>query len=296
MANVGWLVESLALQQGLPVEEVDAVPIGPVQLLTEGGYVPTTPDMPGPYTPLWQTFPAHNLPIYNSNLNTGVFVDPILALIESGEPVFTASVDTFDVEGLRQEGIAKMVEAVGCINTAPWRPPSTPSLTAYRGTMEINPSKGVVVVLDNDCGNLYTYKIDGSDAQCLGRGDLHDVKYDYLKAAVTVESLLDMDSSDQEESTKGQHHYGLRVYPSQELEDAYMTNKPLIFALTLAAVFVLTCATFLLYDYRLSTNRRISRANSSSPYFQNKFVIDSMKSKRPKKRKERFCQCVVGQT
>ncbi|CAB9500010.1 Receptor-type guanylate cyclase gcy [Seminavis robusta] len=280
MANGEWLAESLAFQEGIPVEEVDAVPIGPVQVVTDEGPILRTPNMPGPFTPIWQTFPAINLPLQNADLNKGVFADPIQAVIEHGIPVFTTSVDTLDVTGFRRDSLSKMVEAVGqeyqYDALAPIFYPIFDSLQRDHGNQSVvallragiywrtfflnilpASSKGVVVVLENDCGNQYTYEIDGSDARCLGRGDLHNAKYDYLEAAVTVQSLLDVESSDEQESTKGQCHYGIRVYPSQELEDTYMTNKPLIFALTLAAVFVLTCATFLLYDYCVQRRQKI---------------------------------------
>ena len=40
---------------------------------------------------------------------------------------------------------------------------------------------GITAVLENDCGQKFTYEIDGPDALYLGKGDLHEPAYDSSK-------------------------------------------------------------------------------------------------------------------
>lgn len=283
--NDQWIPESLAVLEGIPVEEVEYEPVQPLAIFNGKDFVPVDETMPGPYAPQWLTFPAFRGALYNNNAAYGTFETSVATALATGQPVFTRSVDTFDEppDSRRTHAVAKMVEAAqdGILfqndalapifypvfdNFLDYDPQSTGANRTVRALLRAGiywrsyfmgllpaSSEGILVVLENNCDNVYTYRIDGSEAHCLGRGDLHDPKYDYLEASVAVKSLLDLE----EDSEEGQCYYGLRVYPSQELEDTYTTHKPAIFALLLAATFVLTAATFLLYDYCVQRRQRI---------------------------------------
>jgi hypothetical protein len=49
---------------------------------------------------------------------------------------------------------------------------------------------GVHVVLQNTCGQVVTYEINGPEAAFLGKGDLHQPEYDYLKQSYRVSDVL----------------------------------------------------------------------------------------------------------
>jgi hypothetical protein len=49
---------------------------------------------------------------------------------------------------------------------------------------------GVYVVLENSCGQVVSYLINGPDAEYLGGGDLHQTRYDYLKESYRVSDVL----------------------------------------------------------------------------------------------------------
>lgn len=110
-----------------------------------------------------------------------------------------------------------------------------------------------IVVLGNTCGQVYTYQVDGFEAWFLGFGDLHDAKFDYLGSplAYFVEQNVSI-SLEQNGCT-----YSVRIYPSQELEDSYLTNAPIIYAVSLAAVFLLTSVLFVLYDYSVERRQTV---------------------------------------
>ena len=42
-------------------------------------------------------------------------------------------------------------------------------------------AKGIFVVLENECDQVWSYKIDGPMSLYLGIGDLHDTQFDYLE-------------------------------------------------------------------------------------------------------------------
>jgi hypothetical protein len=49
---------------------------------------------------------------------------------------------------------------------------------------------GVFVVLENTCGQAVTYEINGPEAGYLGKGDMHQRKYNYLKQSYRVSDVL----------------------------------------------------------------------------------------------------------
>ncbi|CAB9524168.1 Receptor-type guanylate cyclase gcy [Seminavis robusta] len=121
---------------------------------------------------------------------------------------------------------------------------------------------GVVCVLSNTLGDAITYRIDGRNATLLGVGDLHDPKYshmgvtrdiaDYMRERATPESssytIVPLDTS--------YTSYRIQVYPSQALEDAYITDEPILYATVVACVFFFTSAVFLLYDWLVERRQR----------------------------------------
>jgi hypothetical protein len=110
-----------------------------------------------------------------------------------------------------------------------------------------------VIVFENECNPTFTFQIDGPDVTYVGRGDLHNPKYDHLEVSSWLNDLSDF-------STGGRKYTGvpldtdfcpffLRVFPSQDMEDDYTTNDAVIFTVAAVAIFVFTSFMFLLYDY-----------------------------------------------
>lgn len=135
--------------------------------------------------------------------------------------------------------------------------------TYFRGLLPSG-SDGIVVILQNTCNQTFTYEVDGAEVWFLGRGDLHDPKYEDrgiggsvadlavdANANAESESLTEEDVLDQEGC-----RYSIRVYPSQEFEDSKTTNGPEIQAITLAALFLFTSGVLLLYEYMIQRRQR----------------------------------------
>jgi hypothetical protein len=113
-------------------------------------------------------------------------------------------------------------------------------------------SDGIIVVFENACGQNFTYQINGPETVYLGRGDLHDPKYDELgKSSPLIEldafSLRDRSYTGLSLSDKG-CQYIVRVYPSRAMEGDYTTTDPVIFMVIAIAIFAFTSMVFVCYD------------------------------------------------
>ena len=128
----------------------------------------------------------------------------------------------------------------------------------------------------------FTFKVRGEGkVEFIGKGDLHDHLFDDLVVGSTFERMHELchygfeflhdlysyGGRRREEGLQGppfiplgpsntsfelvrNHtiHYRVRVYPSEEFEDKYVTDEPKYFALGVAAIFIFTSTVFLVYD------------------------------------------------
>jgi hypothetical protein len=46
-------------------------------------------------------------------------------------------------------------------------------------------SDGIVIVFENECNPTFSFQVNGPDVLYLGRGDLHDSKYDSMEIRVS---------------------------------------------------------------------------------------------------------------
>lgn len=123
---------------------------------------------------------------------------------------------------------------------------------------------GVILVLENTCNQTYTYRIDGTESFWLGRGDMHDPKYDFLEAGTSITKIVGTEdaASAFEDDTESDIlyydcFYNIRVYPSQDFEDRYRSQAPMTQAILLAALFLFTSAVLLCYDYYVERRQKL---------------------------------------
>jgi hypothetical protein len=109
---------------------------------------------------------------------------------------------------------------------------------------------GIICVLANSFNQTFTYAIDGPDVTYLGKGDMHDRRFDYLEVVDDVTSFVQARASPETRSYTAVdlnsefNRYTLRVYPSRTMENDYVTSAPIIFAAGVAFVFVFTSLVF----------------------------------------------------
>ena len=132
------------------------------------------------------------------------------------------------------------------------------SWDTYFTNLLVEGTNGVIVVLHSNCGDFYTYQLDGGTAVYLGPGDLHDPAYNGLEYDTPFYALkstndphLDVgavDGHEDDDESLNNCVYDMRIFPSATLEASYRTNKPVLFSVVVVIVFIFTMMVFIMYD------------------------------------------------
>ena len=83
----------------------------------------------------------------------------------------------------------------------------------------------------------------------LGRGDLHDSKYDYLEDSTVLEARSRSELYTGVPVDKTYCPYNIRVFPSKDREDDFVTSRPVYLTIAVVVIFAFTSTIFLIYDY-----------------------------------------------
>lgn len=115
---------------------------------------------------------------------------------------------------------------------------------------------GFDVVLDDSCGSVVTFGVDGPEAYLKGAGDLHDTKYDSLGVGWAYEDSFRkmVPIADYDPTTKGENEciYELYVYPTDTFKELYTSDDPITYAVAVSLIFVFTAVVFLAYDWAVA--------------------------------------------
>ena len=129
--------------------------------------------------------------------------------------------------------------------------------TYFKDTLSSN-SQPVIVVLENSCDGQHSYEISGEGVIYLGPGNLANPKYEHMMIGEKLDS-----SFVAEETTialtlnQDICGYFISVYPSITMDQYYQTSFPIIITCVIAAVFIFTAATFLVYDRMVEQRQKI---------------------------------------
>jgi Adenylate and Guanylate cyclase catalytic domain len=118
----------------------------------------------------------------------------------------------------------------------------------------------VIVVVDNECTDSFTYRIVGPDVVYLGVFDHHSTKYDDF---VVSSKVVDLHEFSLEENVysgapidKEFCQYTLRLYPADNLESDCATNNPAAYMLVTLVTFALLAIIFVLYDRKVEHRQK----------------------------------------
>ena len=130
--------------------------------------------------------------------------------------------------------------------------------TYFEGILPTN-SEAVTVVLENTCEGPFTYRVSATSVDYLGKGDLHDTKYNEMEKKASFGDLIDIKEASQLGFELNQElcSYTLHVYPTQAFEDEYNTSMPIVITFAVAMVFVFTAAMFFVYDWLVERRQRL---------------------------------------
>lgn len=119
-------------------------------------------------------------------------------------------------------------------------------------------------MVSNTCDQTFSFIVKGDSVTYLGPQDVHNPKYDgslELKQVVAV-SLNSRASPRNQAYTavdldRGFCDYTLAVYPSEELENVFLTNKSTLYTLLVASIFLFSSLVFVTYDILVARRQRI---------------------------------------
>jgi hypothetical protein len=246
-----WMAESYEWRG--EEDSPDPIPTQVYRVLEGGTMVPEQDKVE--YCPLWQQSEAPNdTSVINFNLLSHdifgrvfdlmrYFKAPVLSqafdpstLLGSGARLDTDHPESILVHPVFAEfDYTTVVGAV--IAVIPW--------DTYFSDLLHYGANGVICVIVDTCGDDFTYRVDGPRATYLGKGDLHNPKYDFLEHVAAVDF-----SKSQEVDGEGNHcGYTLHLFPAEDLEQEYYTNLPGIFCAFVFLIFLFTSAVFMIYDF-----------------------------------------------
>jgi hypothetical protein len=171
---------------------------------------------------------------------------------------------------------------------------------------------GIVCVLENSFGQQATYRLDGGEAKFLGNGDFHEKTYDGYERRLDVESSIEERAGPETRSfsavdvDNGYISYDLRIYPTEEFRNIYVTNSARDEAFLIGGVFCLAAVIFVMYDYCVRRRQRIvlDRAVKSTAVVSSLFpenVLDRIlnedeNEREAKAERDDFKQSAIGQS
>jgi hypothetical protein len=243
---------------------------------SEDGFVP---EGSGPFLPCWQLSPIIPLPAL-LNFNFLAYSDnaPLLnEVLETGKAALGYLQTTH--EGTDTEDLIRTFLSLGqyrdsevAYDADPMTQVAYPVFDSFGPDRQVTgiiattifwrllfedvlPSnvRGAICVLSNTLGEDVTYRIDGRTATLLGKGDLHDPKYDNMGVTRDISEYIAERASPESTSytsvelDTGYTSYILSVYPSGAMEGQFVTSDPIINAVVISLVFVFTSLVFLVY-------------------------------------------------
>jgi class 3 adenylate cyclase len=251
-------------------------------------------DGPGPYAPIWQHAPV--LPIAQL-VNFNSWSHPtrareLTALVQTQQPLLSSAADFRDDDPLTASRKSVMNLFLNRWMNGTYEYEEGPVSDVYFPIFDHNgPDKqiksvltayvywqsffsdilpedamGIIVSLRNSCNQSFSYEVNGKTASYLGKGDLHDPKYNHMMVETGWGAVFGSENVPDDispTSSTTQCFYKVQIYPSEATEEQFTTATPGIFAIVLAAVFCFTSAVFLLYDWCVARRHRVVETSAA---------------------------------
>ncbi|CAJ1942462.1 unnamed protein product [Cylindrotheca closterium] len=224
----------------------------------------------GPFTPIWLTSPAppetksinYNLlshPTFWQAIDSAVDSrDAVLSMvlnIESKHEVVTGTPTKYEYDPISAiyypvfDNNSEDRELVGLlVSEIAW--------THFFEDALPKSAKGLVCVVENACGQTFSYKVDGGSATFLGRGDLHDRSLDDMVITKGISFFVDVPGDFSAAPFDFEHcPFDINVYPSTELKEQHASPLELVFW---SAVIILALVGFAVYQrkYKNTTDNQ----------------------------------------
>ncbi len=278
--NREWVEQGLAFEERFGIEQIQdrrlqAANIDRItQVDNDGNRVPVQGN--GPFFPAWQSSPVAEQMINFDLGSAEIFSVGIDAVMDFGGAILGAAKDesqmdnTLDsfrnswskVDSKFYEGEGPVVPmyfpVYGELEPSARIPKAIlTSLSFWESFMHrVLPSDqgGLDAVIKSDCGDSHTYAIQGDTVSYVGPGDRHDRDFSYMTVTDMISSLQEAADTYHGVKLKDLCNYTLTLYPTQELQDEFVTAAPWFFFGLVLAIFVLTTIIIFLYDFKVEKN------------------------------------------
>ena len=232
------------------------------------------PNEDGPFFPQWQTQPASWYYQSTVNSNYGNFEDffnQTKLVIDTGNAAFGMAWSDSNVPGYISTMLYPIFDKFYSIH---------PKVSAFvsidlfwEAFLErILPpnADGIYVVIDNaaPCNQVFTFQIYGDNAVFVGDGDLHETEFDSLEESFLFGSQLMEPISSPTYVGRPLYDdfcpYTFHIYPSKEMENRYVTSKPIIYTVVVCLVFVFSSLVFLTYDWLVERRQQVVMTSATN--------------------------------
>jgi class 3 adenylate cyclase len=147
----------------------------------------------------------------------------------------------------------------------------------FAGVFPPDSANGVICVIENGCGDVFSFQINGEDVIYLGPDDIHDKTYDYIEQYYDFNWVGHRSKSfsyDEKTVRLNEEYcpYSLRVYPQDEIYSQHITKQPTVYAVSVGLMVMFISIVSLSYDYFIQ--RRMRRAVKSAK--ENRALVSSL--------------------
>lgn len=123
------------------------------------------------------------------------------------------------------------------------------------GILPASSIEPIVCVLENSHGQQFTYQIVGRGATFLGEGDQHHRELDdWGQSFEFSDTMKDVQTFSRASIDAEFCPYKITIYPTQEMQDQFITNKPMLYTIAVVLTFLSTVMVIGLLSYL--THRR----------------------------------------
>ena len=120
---------------------------------------------------------------------------------------------------------------------------------------------GFVVVFENPCNPPFTYQVNGPQTIYLGRGDLHDTRYEKYAVGSDMKDLGSFSMSQSGHSfipvNEDYCPFHITVYPSKLMASSFETSNPVVYMCVAIFIFMFTSALFICYDWMVRRRHEV---------------------------------------
>jgi hypothetical protein len=232
----------------------------------------------GPYLPIWQVTPSRdkaNIDI-NYNMYDSAYAASYAAAFESlfeSEHAIFGPVWNADGDGLiledddydyRTEPAAALFYPVfdtilgGLNRTLVASLEMDVEFGALFASVLPSNSNRLVCVIQNTCGQTFSFDIFGQISTYLGPGDQHDTKFDDMVVSALLTALESSSASKYNgvELNMDFCPWVLHIYGTQEMYDSHINSEPVVYLCAVLGIFLFTCFVFVMYDCLVEFRQR----------------------------------------